>query len=99
MKLNLGCGISKQRGYLNVDIDPKCNPDKVANITELNFIEDESVELVETYHTVEHLWPDEVPKFFKEMNRIIKSKGKLIIECPDLQKCIELMSSGATFIG
>jgi len=94
MKLNLGCGISKQRGYLNVDIDPKCNPDKVANITELNFIEDESVELVETYHTVEHLWPDEVPKFFKEMNRIIKKGGKLIIECPDLEKCIELMKEG-----
>jgi len=90
-RVNLGCGISKQEGYLNIDIDPKCNPDKIANITNLDFIEDESVELVETYHTIEHLWLEEVPKFFKEMKRIIKKGGKLIIECPDLEKCFSNM--------
>ena len=94
IRLNLGCGISKQEGYLNIDIDPKCNPDKVASIVELDFIEDNSIELVETYHTVEHLWPEEVPKFFKEMKRIIKKGGKLIIECPDLEKCIKLIKEG-----
>ena len=90
-RLNLGCGISKQKGYLNIDIDPKCNPDKVADMINLDFIEDESVELVETYHTVEHLWPEEVPLFFQEMKRIIKKGGRLIIECPDLNKCFENM--------
>jgi len=91
MKINLGCGISKQEGYLNIDIDPKCKPDKVANMTDLDFIKDESVELVETYHIIEHLWPEEVLKFFKEMGRIIKKGGKLIIECPDLDKCFANM--------
>jgi len=90
-KLNLGCGISKQEGYLNIDIDPACNPDKIASAIDLYFIEDESVELVVTRHMVEHLWPDEVPKFFKEMKRVIKKGGRLIIECPDLEKCFENM--------
>ncbi len=26
-KLNLGCGYDKREGYLNVDVDPACNPD------------------------------------------------------------------------
>lgn len=90
-KINLGCEECKEKGFLNIDIDPECNPDKVANMINLDFIKDNSVELVVTYHTVEHLWPDEVPLFFKEMKRVIKKGGRLIIECPDLEKCMEIL--------
>jgi len=96
IRLNLGCGISKQAGYLNIDINPKVNPDKVANASNLDFIEDESVDVVETYHLLEHLWTTEVFKFFTEMKRIIKKGGKLIIECPDLEKCIEMLKTKHT---
>jgi len=26
-KMNYGCGYDKKKGYLNVDLDPACNPD------------------------------------------------------------------------
>ncbi|MEM4605442.1 MAG: hypothetical protein QW103_00170 [Candidatus Pacearchaeota archaeon] len=29
LKLNLGCGTKKLKGFINCDIDPSCNPDKV----------------------------------------------------------------------
>lgn len=56
MKLNLGSGSKRINGYLNIDSDPKCNPDYVLNleIDKLPF-ENNSVDDMILHHILEHL--------------------------------------------
>lgn len=56
MKLNLGSGVVRIDGFINVDHDPRCNPDYVINIGKepLPF-EDNSVEEVVAHHILEHI--------------------------------------------
>ncbi len=79
IKLNIGCGKHKKDGYINIDISPKYKPDIVANATHLPF-KSNSVDEIYTSHMVEH-----VPNFEKamrEMHRVLKQGGKLIIIVP-----------------
>ena len=48
---------------------------------------DNLADVVETYHTIEHLFKWEAEKAFQELYRVLKFGGQIIIECPDLRKC------------
>ena len=32
MKLNIGCGLKKKKGYINIDISKDVNPDRVVDV-------------------------------------------------------------------
>lgn len=32
IKLNLGCGVNKKEGFINIDINPRLNPDMVLDL-------------------------------------------------------------------
>ncbi|MBI1974865.1 MAG: class I SAM-dependent methyltransferase, partial [Parcubacteria group bacterium] len=53
-KLNLGSGAFRKDGYLNVDINPQCNPDIVHDLDFLPYpFKDDAFDLVETNHCLE----------------------------------------------
>ena len=91
IRLHLGCGERKRKGWVNIDIDKKVKPDIVADAKDLHMFEDESVNEIECCHLLEHLtYPDAVTAL-KEWYRVLKKRGKLSLELPNFEKCIEIL--------
>ena len=86
VRLHLGCGEKKFRGYIN--IDGFGNPDVIADITDLPYGPETADEIM-AIHVFEHFFPHDVSDILKKWREILKPNGKLILEMPDLQKVLE----------
>ena len=53
LKLHLGSGIKRLKGFLNVDLDPNVNPDIIADLRNLPF-DDSSVDEIYACAVIEH---------------------------------------------
>lgn len=84
-RLNMGCGKVKKLGYLNVDIDSAVQPDVVVSLEPALPFASDSFVLIEAYHVIEHVYPWVSLEILVEFWRILKPKGKLAIECPNLE--------------
>lgn len=91
IKLNLGSGFRLFPGYINVDIipaakiEPSSQPDTQyveADIRKLPF-EDNYADQVEMFSVIEHFPFREVEDVLKEVYRVLKPSGKLIIITDD----------------
>jgi SAM-dependent methyltransferase len=74
MKINLGAGLKRVDGFLNVDSDVQCNPDFVVNLDDVNLrlpFEDNSVEEVVAHHILEHIG-EGFFQLMKELYRVCK---------------------------
>ena len=94
LKLHLGCGGRHFTGYENIDIRKTRTTDLVCNIKKLPY-PNNSVALIETYHTIEHLPRHDFPRALREWQRVLIPNGKLIIECPDFDKTVQEYLVGA----
>lgn len=90
--LAVGCGHDdlkswKDSGYgcVRLDIDPATKPDIVGSMADLSGIRDEMYQVVYCSHSLEHLYPHDVPRALAEFYRVLKKGGKAIILVPDLQ--------------
>ena len=93
-RLHLGCGERRLEGYVNIDLRRTPATDLVCNITEgLPYI-NSSVELIETYHFIEHIPENEAVKLLRECHRVLIPEGKIIIECPDLDQAMREYLTG-----
>ena len=85
IRLNLGCGVNKQIGYMNIDKYDYGKPDLIMDleVTPWAFKDDEVDEVV-LNHTLEHLGKD-VNVFFailKEIYRVCKNEARIKINVP-----------------
>lgn len=80
MKLNLGCGIDKKEGFVNVDYHNDFNPDVVADLNGTLPFPKECAEYVEASHVLEHL--NNPTDFLMECHRVLKGGGVLKILTP-----------------
>lgn len=83
----MGCGEFKKEGYINIDISKQFNPDIIHDLERFPYpFRDDCFDLIEADHVLEHLSdPFEV---MKELNRILKPKGILIIRVPHFSRAM-----------
>lgn len=82
MKLNIGSGYRKIEGFTNVDKDPLCNPDIIADLEDLHLpIEDSTVEYVIAHHVLEHIGVGYL-NLMKEIYRVCKHEAIFEIKVP-----------------
>tara|TARA_R110000868_G_scaffold167806_2_gene402267 strand:- start:2 stop:508 length:507 start_codon:yes stop_codon:yes gene_type:complete len=93
--INLGSG---QRPFaapfINVDINPKWNPDVVADGAHMPMFEDGSVDLIVAHHVAEHYGCGESQPVFAECNRILRPGGSLIVCVPDMRSLAKAWLKG-----
>lgn len=82
MKLNLGCGYNKEKGYVNIDNRHECEPDMVIDVTKGLPFGDDSIEEVRAVDFLEHLERQEVMTLIDEIWRILKPNGVFFHRTP-----------------
>ena len=75
MKLDIGCGRNKKRGFIGLDISQDSNADIIASALKLPFKDAAASEII-CSHLVEHLYPDEAQQLFDEIFRVLKQGGR-----------------------
>jgi predicted SAM-dependent methyltransferase len=74
MKINLGGGLKKPEGFVNVDYDESVNPDYVVNLDDVNIklpFENNSIEEIQAHHILEHIGDGFIPLMI-ELYRVAK---------------------------
>jgi hypothetical protein len=103
IRLNLGCGDKILDGYINVDVAESrkgMRPDILADLKDLSFLEDNSVDEILSVHVIEHFWRWEVDSVLQEWIRVLKPGARLVLECPNLRSaCEEFLSDPDTKAG
>lgn len=93
MKLNLGCGVYKLEGFINIDASDYCDPDVLANVLELPYGEN-TADVIYAGHLIEHLEAEELFGALKHWHKILKPGGKLYLTFPDFEKIFEMWDNG-----
>jgi len=85
MKFNLGCGPKKKKGFINVDVRPLPEVDFIWNLTEFPWPwEDNSIEVIVSEETLEHLPWRKQDQIFLEIYRVLEPGGTVFIQVPDI---------------
>lgn len=85
-KLNIGSGQRPFRPpFINVDINPRWQPDVLADSASMPAFESGSAELIVSHHSIEHVGLGEFDSTIRECHRILAPGGSLIITTPDLR--------------
>ena len=85
LKVNLGCGIYYKPGYVNIDKYEPLVADRQADLFFLPY-DDNSVDEIEASHIIEHFDIVHIPYLLAEWWRVLKPRGILCIETPNLLK-------------
>lgn len=85
--LNCGSGqrpFSREHGWINIDINPRWEPDIVGDWTHLPMFTSNSVDYVVSVHSIEHAGCGESDGFIKEAYRVLRQGGSFIVLTPDM---------------
>lgn len=88
LRLHLGCGTKKLRGWVNVDSDPLCDPNRVEDITELRSFKETSAVEIYACHVLEHVAPYDMQRTLRRWRCLLQPGGLLRLAVPDLRLVI-----------
>lgn len=86
--LHLGCGHARIEGMINCDKFSEL-ADRKVDASDLSEFVDESVDLIEHHHMIEHLSFTEAAAAVREWARVLRPGGWIIITCPNLDWVIK----------
>jgi predicted SAM-dependent methyltransferase len=87
-RLHLGCGTKRIEGFVNVDIRDLPNVDLLDDISKLNNVEENSIDLIYACHVLEHFGRHEYMSVLKRWYDVIKDGGTLRISVPDFEQVV-----------
>lgn len=83
IKINIGCGRHKIKGYINLDIAKEVNPDILVDIEKKGLpFPDNSIDEIYSSHCLEHIRPQYWLFVLQEIARVAKHKCLLILDLP-----------------
>lgn len=89
-KLHLGCGPKHIPGFFHIDALPYAHVDRQAPVDQLDFIADNSVELIYACHLLEHFGRRDYHRVLGEWLRVLEPGGILRLAVPDFGACAKL---------
>ena len=89
LAVHLGCGAKYVPGFLHVDILPLPNVDVVCDVANLEFLNENSVDLLYASHVLEHFGRHQYFAVLSEWYRVLKIGGILRLAVPDFRACAE----------
>lgn len=92
IKLHLGCGNIRLKGFCNVDILPTHAVDVVSDISKLDNFSNGSIEMIYACHVLEHFSHDEALEVLKRWFEVLKPSGELRISVPDIDRIVKIYS-------
>jgi SAM-dependent methyltransferase len=90
-RLNMGCGLHREPGWINADADPRADLEVVLHHGEPLPFADERLDVVFSEHFLEHLSFMDGCHFLHESHRILRSGGTFRVSCPDLQAIVRML--------
>lgn len=93
--LHVGCGSNILEDYINLDIYPNKGVDVVCDARQGLPFADGQFETIFTEHMLEHVdYPVSTKSILRELTRVTKSGGKVIIGVPDASHAIRAYAEG-----
>lgn len=83
--VNLGCGSTYHRDWINIDIDPSSPDVRRHDLATGIPLDSESADAVYHSHVLEHLTRQQASAFIRECLRVLKPGGILRVAVPDLE--------------
>lgn len=83
--LHLGAGALKLEGLINCDLyNPQA--DLKVDATKLDMFDNNSIDLIESHHMIEHLSSADAEKALMEWQRVLRQDGLLVMTFPDITR-------------
>ncbi len=94
MKLHLGCGKRFIPGFIHIDLAKFDHIDYQHNIRNLDFIDNDTVDLIYACQVLEYFDREEMVFVLKEWLRVLKKSSTLRISVPNFRIITKLYSEG-----
>ncbi len=91
-KLNLGCGLDKKEGFVNVDLNDFHSPDLVCDVSWLKPLPDCYYDYILANDILEHIPRNKCENTLMEWNRALEMKGRLDMQVPNVLGLFDLLS-------
>ena len=88
LKLNLGSGMDRKEGFVNIDIIEKFNPDMIFDVSKPLPYNAESVDEIYCKDILEHLNKYDAQFAFKNWVSKLKKNGKITVIVPNIEAII-----------
>ena len=89
-RLHLGCGNIRLPGFCNVDILATPSVDLISDISKLNNIIDNSIELIYACHVLEHFSHAETVRVLRRWFEVLAPGGAIRISVPDIDRIVKI---------